>query len=99
MRGIDFEGINRAAVSALPLLLGRWQLRGKWHCRGREFVALNPTRPDRALGSFSINRHTGLWKDFATGDAGDLVDLHAYLRGIGKGDAARELAHMLGITP
>jgi putative DNA primase/helicase len=96
-RHIDFGRINRAAVSALPLLLGRWQLRGRWHSHGREFVALNPTRPDRTLGSFSINRDRGIWMDFSTGDGGDLIDLHSYLRGIGKGEAARELAHMLGV--
>lgn len=59
---------------------------------GREWVALNPTRDDNNTGSFRINITTGKWADFATGDAGgDIVSLHAYLRGISQYDAAVEM--------
>jgi hypothetical protein len=61
-------------------------------------VARNPTRNDRRLGSFSINLTTGAWADFADGaKGGDVVSLYAYLRNIGQGDAARELASILRI--
>ena len=41
---------------------------------GSEWIARNPTRADRHLGSFKINLRTGRWADFATGDAGgDLI--------------------------
>lgn len=32
---------------------------------GHEYLALNPARPDKTKGSFSINLATGVWKDFA----------------------------------
>jgi hypothetical protein len=93
---IDFEAINRAALSALPALLARWLPRGQQ--RGRRWHARNPTRDDRHLGSFSVDLVTGRWADFATGDTGgDVINLYAYLRGIRQAEAARELARMLGI--
>ncbi len=95
-RRIDFDSINRAALSALPALLRRWLPDGRM--RGHEFVALNPRRADSRRGSFCINTQTGRWADFAT-DArgGDVVSLAAYLSGSGQADAARELAAMLGV--
>jgi hypothetical protein len=95
---IDFDQINRAALSALPVLLHRWLPDGRR--RGREFIARNPTRDDRRPGSFTINIATGRWADFADGAAkgGDVVSLYAYLRNIGQGDAARELASLLRIS-
>ena len=64
-----------------------------------EYVALNPTRVDRHLGSFRINRHTGRWADFATGDrGGDPVSLAAYLFNISQAEAARRIAAMLGLS-
>ena len=38
--------------------------------KGNEWVALNPTRSDSSLGSFSVNLNTGEWADFATNDKG-----------------------------
>ncbi len=95
---IDFQGINLAAMRALPVLLRRWLPDGRQ--RGREYVARNPTRNDRSPGSFAINLVNGRWADFADGAKGrDVVSLYAYLRGIGQGEAARELADMLGVKP
>jgi hypothetical protein len=92
----DFATINHAAMQALPLLLQRWLPDGKR--RGREYVARNPTRNDRRPGSFSVNLATGAWGDFAdNAKGGDVVSLYAYLRNIGQGDAARELASILRI--
>ena len=93
---IDFGAVNAAALAALPTLLRRWLPDGR--AVGREYVALNPRRDDRHLGSFRINVTNGRWSDFATGDrGGDVVSLAAYLSGIGQADAARELADMLGM--
>jgi hypothetical protein len=95
--GIDFYAINHAALSALPALLARWLPDGRR--QGREYVARNPTRVDRSLGSFSVNMVTGKWKDFADGAGGrDPISLYAHLRGIGQGAAARELASILRIS-
>jgi hypothetical protein len=93
---IDFPGINRAALAALPVLLHRWLPDGRR--RGREYVARNPTRNDLHLGSFSVNIATGRWADFADGaKGGDVISLFAYLRGIPQADAARELACLLRV--
>ena len=95
---VDFFSINRAALTALPLLLRRWLPDGK--LQGREFTARNPRRADRRPGSFKINLRSGKWADFATGDAGgDVVSLAVYLSGTGQGDAAKNLAAMLGVEP
>jgi hypothetical protein len=96
---LDFENINRVALGALPVLLQRWVPDGRR--RGREWIARNPTRDDRTPGSFSINLTTGAWAEFAAdADAkgGDVVSLYAYLRNIGQGEAARELAQLLRIS-
>ena len=93
---IDFAAINQAALDDLPAILARWLPRGR--IEGDEYVALNPRRADRRLGSFKINLKTGRWADFATNDGGgDPVSLAAYLAGCGQAEAARRLAAMLGI--
>lgn len=93
---IDFQGVNHAALHALPVLLHRWLPDGK--LRGHEWVARNPTRNDRRPGSFKINLRTGQWADFAAGDkGGDVIALFAYLRNIRPGAAARELAELLQV--
>jgi hypothetical protein len=43
---INFDYINRFALCSLPVILGRWLPRGRRE--GLEYVALNPTRNDRA---------------------------------------------------
>lgn len=92
----SFAEINSVALSVLPSLLARWLPDGK--LRGREYTAQNPKRADRKAGSFKVNVHTGRWADFATGDkGGDVISLAAYLSGKGQGEAARELARMLGV--
>ena len=62
-----------------------------------EFVALNPTRLDKRLGSFRINVISGKWSDFATGDrGGDAISLYAYLKGISNYEAA---CRIVGVQP
>ena len=95
----DFTAVNRAALAVLPALLRRWLPDGR--IERNEYVALNPRRSDRRLGSFSINLRTGCWADFAIDGArgGDPISLAAYLRGIRQVEAAVRLATMLGIKP
>ena len=94
---IDFDGISRAALPALPALLDRWVPGGRQE--GREYVARNPRRHDRRAGSFRINLTSGKWADFATGDSGgDVVSLAAYLFDLSQAEAARRIAGMLGIA-
>ncbi len=94
---IDFKAIAEAALGQAEQLVIEWLPDGK--PSGSEWVALNPTRSDSKPGSFSVNRNTGAWSDFATGDkGGDLVSLYAYLFTHGRQkDAAKELAERLGI--
>jgi hypothetical protein len=96
-RKIDFSGINRAALGALPTILERWLPGGRYH--GVEYVVLNPKRYDQTPGSFKINTISGKWADFATAGAsgGDVVSLAAYLFDLKQGEAAKKLAAMLGL--
>lgn len=95
MNRLDFDTINAALdpERVVPM----WVPEGQK--RGAEWVAANPTRADHNPGSFSINLRTGVWKDFATNDAGsDLVSLYAYIfHNDDQGAAARELADSHGI--
>lgn len=93
---LDFERINAAALTVLPMLVARWLPDG---CRaGGEWVALNPRRADDKPGSFKVNLTTGKWSDFATGDrGGDVVSLAAFLAGSTQTEAARKLSDMLGM--
>jgi hypothetical protein len=93
---LDFAAINAAALAALPNLLPKWLPNGRRE--GREWVALNPRRDDRRLGSFSVNTTTGKWADFSSGErGGDVVSLHAFILGTTQADAARRLAKELGV--
>jgi hypothetical protein len=96
---IDFKGIAAAALASAKTLLAEWLPGGRFE--GREYVALNPTRNDRALGSFKINWQTGEWSDFADPSAkgGDLISLFAYINSLDQGPAARQIAERLGTPP
>lgn len=93
---LDFKSIARIALQRADRLVPRWLPQGRR--QGREWVACNPRRTDRHLGSFSINLETGRWADFATGEGGqDLVALRAYLDGSSQGMAARRISEELGL--
>jgi hypothetical protein len=77
--------IARLLAARVPSIVGELRLRGER--QGNEFVALNPTRHDRSLGSFRITMaggKAGLWIDHATGEAGDALGLVAYVLYAGK---------------
>ena len=93
---IDFERINAAALASVEDILRRWLPDGR--IEGTEYVAKNPKRADRRLGSFKVNLRNGKWCDFATRDrGGDLVSLGAFLGGLSQGETARRIADMLGV--
>ena len=96
-RGIEYAVINAAALPVLAVLLTRWLPEGR--VEGREYVARNPRRADRHIGSFKVNLRTGRWSDFSTGDkGGDPISLAAYLFGLRQSEAACRLAGMLGLS-
>lgn len=95
-RQLDFTVIGQISLAHADLLLRRWLPDGGR--QGREWVALNPKRPDKRPGSFRINLLTGRWADFAVGArGGDLISLAAYLFSISQLDAAKRVAYMLGV--
>ena len=95
---LNFKEIAETALFSARSLLPRWLPGGRWE--GEEYVAKNPTRADEHPGSFKINARSGVWSDFATGDAGrDLLDLKAFLEGSSLTEAALQLAEELGIEP
>ncbi len=95
---IAFGRIADAALDRADAIVRRWLPDGRYE--GTEWVARNPARTDRRLGSFKVNRTTGKWGDFATGDrGGDLVSLAAYLFKLSQAEAALKVADMVGVEP
>lgn len=94
---LDFAAIERAATANLASILHCLVPNGKTN--GHEYVALNPKRPDRHLGSFRINLHTGRWADFACADArgNGVISLVAYLCDVRPYEAALHLSKQLGV--
>ena len=91
-----FEDAHRVINSIGKLNFIR-NLLSNGRLEGREWVAINPTRQDKKLGSFRTNTTSGKWADFSTGDkGGDLIGLYAYLKGISNYDAA---CRIVGVQP
>lgn len=66
---------------------------GEW--RGADdYYCLSPLRSDNRLGSFHIHRIEGTWlyKDFASGDGGDIIELAAQVWHVEPLEAARRIA-------
>jgi hypothetical protein len=94
---IAFDRINAEALLSLEAICRRLLPTGRRE--GHEYLALNPRRGDRRLGSFKINLRTGRWADFASGDKGsDPVSLVAFIEDCKQGEAALKLARMLGLN-
>ncbi len=97
-RRIDFDRVASVALANAETVVAAFLRDGRRE--GREWVARNPRRPDKRLGSFKVNLTTGKWGDFAAGIAGgDLVGLVAYLLDLSQRDAAIRLADALGVDP
>lgn len=86
----DFRNIKeKYRENPLPILR---ELVGQGRIKGSDYVALNPRRNDRKLGSFRININTGKFYDFATGDkGGSVIDLAAFIYNCGIVEAAQRL--------
>lgn len=95
---IDFGRVNAAALRNADAVVRGLLPDGRRD--GAEWVARNPRRPDRRLGSFKVNLLTGKWGDFARDDrGGDLVSLAAFVADLGQREAAIRLAESLGVNP
>jgi hypothetical protein len=92
----EFRALRATSLKRLRSLVKGWLPKGR--LEGDEWVAFNPRRSDRRLGSFKINLRTGRWADFATGHkGGDAISLLAYLNGLSQSQAARLLAQELRV--
>ena len=58
-QSIDFKDIAATALSRARSLLPELLPNGRFE--RDEYVALNPSRADKNLGSFKINSRTGKW--------------------------------------
>ncbi len=97
MLGLTIEEVSALALQKIDLVLEHWLPGGRY--RGAEYLPLNPTRDDKKPGSFSVNRTTGKWAEFADDKKGtDLVSLVAYLEGVSQRRACDRLAQFIGIT-
>lgn len=86
---LDFKAINATALPYLESILDT--LSPKRERSGNAWLILNPTRPDRNLGSFKVQAD-GRWFENTTGDkGGDLISLWAYCHGVDQASAAREI--------
>lgn len=74
---IEIGRVVAMLTDRMPALVQALGLRGR--TEAGEYVALNPLRDDRNLGSFRINLRTGIWADFAIDVGGDALDLIAYI--------------------
>lgn len=71
------------------------------HVERGAYFTLNPGRADRTVGSFVVwleGPSAGRWRDFATGQHGDLIDLIALSLGCPLKDAVREARGFLGLA-
>lgn len=97
MARFDIKRVADLALDRADEVLAHWAPDGSY--QGAEYNALNPTRSDSSKGSFSVNRNTGAWADFAADEkGGDLVSLVAYLERVNNGEAAQRLAAFLGLS-
>ena len=95
---IDFGRVNNAALARAGAVVRGLLPEGRME--GHEYVARNPLRPDKRLGSFKVNITNGRWADFATGDGGgDFVSLAAFVSGLPQREAAIRLAESMGVSP
>jgi hypothetical protein len=91
------SAINQSAIANILPILERLLPGGT--VRGQDYVVRNPTRADKAAGSFKVcvaGPKVGVWSDFATNDkGGDPTSLVAYIRNCSKNQAARMLRNYL----
>ncbi|MBI1328226.1 MAG: hypothetical protein GC136_11400 [Alphaproteobacteria bacterium] len=95
-KSLDFAAIERAAMANIETIVRQALPRGKMS--GHEYLALNPRRADKHIGSFKVNLRTGKWADFASGDSGgNIISLVSYACDVSYYEAAEHLAKQLGV--
>jgi putative DNA primase/helicase len=96
--GWSIADIARAAESRAEQLVASWLPGGRregheWKCGDLSGA------PGGSLSVAIGGTKVGRWADFATdAKGGDLVSLYAAIRGIGQGEAAKEVAQQIGMA-
>ena len=62
---LDFQAASMRALHTIAEWCPGWN---EGQRRNGERVIISPLRPDRSMGSFSVNEFTGKWFDFASPD-------------------------------
>ena len=94
-RSISIQDIkDRLHASHIEVLCRGWLPNGKK--QGGWWLACTPWREDRNP-SLGVSFSTGRWKDFTTGEQGDMLDLSMKLFGGSLADTIKGFAEMLGI--
>ena len=86
---------DRLSASHIEALCKAWLPDGKR--QGGWFVARAPWRDDRNP-SLGVSLSTGRWKDFSTGEHGDMIDLSMRLFGDSLHETLKGFAEMLGMN-
>ena len=95
---IDFDEVNRKALPYINEILHELLPDGEF--RGKQCVALNPTRVDKHKGSFTFDIEKGIWKDFSSGEGGgDIISLWAYVKRLSQKEAAMEITKRFNMDP
>jgi len=95
-RSISISDIkDRLSSTHIEALCKAWLPDGKR--QGGWFVCSAPWRTDRNA-SLGVSLSTGRWKDFATGEHGDMIDLSMRLFGDSLQETLKGFAEMLGIN-
>lgn len=93
IKGMLLDRRHQVAQTYAPPAPGSFTDKGAW-------FTLNPGRADRSVGSFVVwleGPKMGRWRDFATGQHGDLIDLIALNLGCDLKAAWREARGFLGL--
>lgn len=94
-RSITIQDIkSRLHASHIEVLCRGWLPNGKK--QGGWWLACTPWREDKNP-SLGVSLTTGRWKDFTTGEHGDMLDLSMRLFGGSMTDTIKGFAEMLGL--
>lgn len=93
IKGMLADRVEDVARHYAPEVAGSYVDKGKYY-------TLNPGRADKSVGSFVVNLHgpnQGRFKDFASGDGGDMIDLIQLALNTDIKGALREARAFLGL--
>lgn len=84
---IDFPKLNAELIRRCPGILQEWYPQGRF--KGHDFIVGSTSgEPGKSL---SVKFREGIWKDFATDEGGDLIELYAKCSGLRNKEAAEQL--------